>query len=87
MFGLLRNAAVIATIAYFSPVHDAAPDARLEALRQMPTEAIGKVLRFGPAMVVEATGSMDPASRDALAIKIARLALQPDQNANVTNRR
>lgn len=87
MFGFLRNAAVIGSIAYFSPVHDEPPEARLDALRSAPARMMNEALRSGPGLALEAAGSMDAASRNALAAKIAQLTLQQGPDVKVTNGR
>ncbi|MGL4439661.1 MAG: hypothetical protein ACRCUE_10325 [Bosea sp. (in: a-proteobacteria)] len=87
MFGFLRNAAVIGTIAYCSPVHDTSPDQKLDALRAVPAMLMGEALKSGPGLVQQAAGHMDVASRSALSAKIIELAMQPGQNAKATNGR
>lgn len=74
MFGFLRNAVVIGTIAYFSPVHEQTPDARLDALRAAPGQVLDRALVAGPGLALDAASRLDPASREALARKIAQFA-------------
>jgi hypothetical protein len=87
MFGFLRNAAVIGTMAYFSPVHDQPPQARLEALRAAPATMMGEALRTAPGIALQAAGNMDAASRDALASKLSQMALQRIREPGATNGR
>jgi hypothetical protein len=79
MLGSLRNMALIAAIAWWSPVHEQEPAARLDALRQAPAQLLTDAVAAAPAMAVRAANGIDPASRDALARKLAGLALADSQ--------
>ncbi len=78
MFGLVRNAVVIGTIAYFSPVHDQTPEARLAALRADPGAAAAGLaagaVSAAPRLALEAASHLDAETRDALTRKIAAVA-------------
>lgn len=87
MIGFLRNAAVIGTIAVLSPVHDEKPSRHLDALRAVPGQMMTEALRAGPGLLVDTAAGMDPASREALAAKIAALALSSAQVPKTTNSR
>ena len=75
MIGLMRNAVVIGVIAYFSPVHDGTPQERLAALKAAPGKVMDDAMRAGPRLAIDAVQGMDATSREALARKMAEIAL------------
>lgn len=83
MFGLVRNAVVIGVIAYFSPVHEQDPQARLESLRSIPSRSISEMGQAAPGLAFQALQAIEPQSRDAL----ARLALEAATGRDLTPRR
>jgi hypothetical protein len=76
MFGMIRNIAVIGVIAYCSPVHEDTPEARLARLAAAPALLMGGAAQAGPGLALQAVNALDPASREALARKIAEVALE-----------
>ncbi|MCO4053574.1 MAG: hypothetical protein HEQ16_05870 [Bosea sp.] len=79
MLSTLRNLALIAAIAWWSPVHEQEPTARLDALREAPGQLLADVVAAAPALAVRAAAGIDPASRDALARKLTEMALAESQ--------
>lgn len=81
MAGMIRNLAAIGLIAYFSPVHEQPPAERLDALRSAPAQVAQDLARGvaqgvaleGPRLAAEAVRTLDPASRDRLALLIANV--------------
>ncbi len=83
MFGFVRNAVVIGAIAYFSPVHEQDPQARLESMRGAPARAVSEFGQAAPRLAMQAMQSLDPDAREAL----ARMALEAATGRDTAPRR
>jgi hypothetical protein len=73
MFGMIRNAVVIGVIAWHSPVHHESPEARLANLQSMPGALLGEATEAAPRLALQAAASLDRASQEALARRIAEI--------------
>ena len=75
MAGLVRVAAAVGLIAYFSPVREQSPEQRAEALRAAPVEAARQAAAHGPRLAADAVRALDPEARDRLANFIATMVV------------